>query len=496
MLRTHPIYALSFALLLYGCNSVCKLDPIDPPYTAMEAAIESIELADPIFQDAGMPDEWWLIFNDGQLSEFIETALAQSPNLQITANRINASLAIANRVRASLFPYMSLGADVSRQKLSETGVIPFPSGPAGSGTPVISVPVNPGAGLIPEYFTLYETELNFKYNLDFWNKNRNTYRAALGRMEADIAELAYSELQLAVQIAKVYFQLQVDYERERNLKTLVDNRKQYLELIQQRVSANVETELTVQTADFNLIDSNDLLLSVQGEIAVKQYQLMALIAGNFDEDIGDICVDLMPLPKVPMPHNLPLHLISRRADITAQIKLVESAGDLIEVAKAGFYPDFNLNAFFGFQTIHFAELFNWKSSFFNVDPAVSLPIFDGGRLIADLRKSEIDYNEAILQYNQLVIDAAKEVLESIAVVRNSWARLAEYKSKVEHQEEYNRLVSLRVAHNIGTGLDELTSQGNMLISKDQELLALGRTYNSLLDLINALGGGYDSDCRE
>lgn len=493
MPKRTPIYALSFIFLLYGCNPVCKLDPIDPPYEAMDAAIESIECSDPIFQDARIPEAWWLIFNDGQLSEFIETALSQNPTLQISANRINASLAIANRVRASLFPYISLGADVSRQKLSETGVIPFASGPAGSGTPIISVPTIPG-GLIPEYFTLYETELNFKYNFDFWNKNRNTYRAALGRMEADIAELAYSELQLAVQIAKVYFQLQVDYERERNLKELVANRKEYLDLVQQRVSANVETELTVQTADFNLIDSSDLLLSVQGEIAVKQYQLMALIAGDFDEDIGDISVDKMPLPKVPMPHNLPLHLISKRADISAQIKLVESAGDLIEVAKAGFYPDFNLNAFFGFQTIDFPKLFNWKSSFFNVDPAVSLPIFDGGRLIADLRKSEIDYNEAILQYNQLVIDAAKEVLESLAVVKNSFQRLGEYKSKVEHQEEYNRLVSLRVAHNIGTALDELTSGGNTLISKDQELLALGRMYNSILDLINAIGGGYDSDC--
>lgn len=495
MRHTIPVYTISFAFLLYGCNSVCKLDPIDPPYEAMESAIDDIECTDPIFQDAKMPEEWWLIFNDGQLNEFIETALAQNPTLQISANRINASLAIANRVRASLFPYISLGADVSRQKLSETGVIPFASGPAGSNTPVIAVPLIPG-GLIPEYFTLYETELNFKYNFDFWNKNRNTYRAALGRVEAEIAELAYSELQLAVQIAKVYFLLQVDYERERNLKALVENREQYLELIRQRVSANVETELTVQTAEFNLIDSNDLLLSIQGEIAVRQYQLMALVAGNFEEDIGDISVDRMPLPQVPMPHNLPLHLISKRADITAQIKLIESAGDLIEVAKAGFYPDFNLNAFFGFQTIHFPELFKWKSTFFNVDPAVSLPIFDGGRLIADLRKSEIDYNEAILQYNQLVIDAAKEVLESIAVVRNSVKRLGEYKSKVAHQEEYFRLVGLRVAHNIGTALDGLTSEGNMLISKDQELVALGRTFTSILDLINALGGGYDSDCGE
>ena len=490
-----PIYAFSLAFLLCGCNPICKLDPIDPPYCAMEDAIEAIECSDPIFQDAKMPERWWLIFNDRQLSEFIETAISQNPTIQMSVNRIYTSIAVANRAQSTLFPYISLGADVSRQKLSETGVIPFASGPAGSGTPVIDVPVNPGA-IIPEYFTLYETELNFKYNFDFWGKNRNTFKAALGRVEAEIAELAYSELQLAIQIAKVYFALQVDYEREKNLKVLVENRQQYLELVQQRVGANVETELAVQTADFNLIDSKDLLLSVQGDIAVKRYQLMALVAGDFDEDIGDISVDHMPLPKVPLPHNLPLHLISKRADIAAQIKLIESAGDLIEVAKAGFYPDFNLNAFFGFQTIHFAQLFKWNSTFFNVDPAVSLPIFDGGRLISELRKSEIDYNEAILQYNQLVIDAAEEVLESIAVVKNNWQRLTEYKSKVAHQEEYNRLVSLRIAHNIGTALDGLTAQGNMLISQDQELLALGRTYTSLLDLINALGGGYDSDCGE
>lgn len=489
-----PIYVLSI-FLLCSCNSVCKLDPIDPPYAAMEEAIEEIECTDPIFQDAKMPEQWWLIFGDGQLTEFIEDAIRQNPTLQMSVNRIYTSIAIADRVRSTLFPYISLGADVSRQKLSETGVIPFNTGPAGSGTPVIAVPIS-SAGLIPVYFSLYETELNLKYNFDFWGKNRNTYQAALGRVQAEIAELAYAELQLAIQIAKVYFALQVDYERERNLMALVENRKAYLELVEQRVGANVETELAVQTAEFNYIDSRDLLLSVQGDIAVKRYQLMALVAGDFDEDICDISVDQMPLPKVPMPHNLPLHLISKRADIAAQIKLIQSAGDLIEVAKAGFYPDFNLNAFFGFQTIHFAQLFKWESAFFDVDPAMTLPIFDGGRLIADLRKSEIDYNGAILQYNQLVIDAAQEVLESIATLRNNWQRLSEYQSKVAHQAEYNRLVALRVDHNIGTALDGLTAQGNMLISQDQELIALGRTYMSLLDLINALGGGYESDCGD
>lgn len=452
-----------------------------------EALERGVEEADNYITHEEIGEEWWLIFSDPQLADLIETAIEQNPSLQTAEMRIEGAFAMASLERSSLFPYISYGADVSRQKLSTTGVIPFTTGP---NSPAILAPVVPQ---IPIYFTLYETELNLNYHFDFWKKNRNQLEAALGRAQAEMAEFANAKLSISIAVAKAYFDWQIDDERIRNLEKLVENRRRYFELIQQRVEGHVDTELSLQVAEFNLIDSTDQLLQMVREREISQYELMALLGGEFTEQISSITQ--APLKQIPVPSDLPLHLIAKRPDITAQIWLIESADREVDVARAGFYPDFNLSSFFGFQTIHLPKLLQWPSSYFNVDPAMTLPIFDGGKLAANLDISQVNYNLAILHYNELVVEAAKEVLEALFVLRNSWERFSEYEKKWLYQQQYLELIELKAMNNIGSGLDLLVSEGDALITEDQRLIAKGRTLRAQLDLIHAIGGGYDS-CRE
>lgn len=486
-------YAILIILFSAGCRSSTSAVPINPPESAIEQAVEEAEVDNLIVRDEPIPEQWWLLFNDGQLNEFIEKAFVNNPTLQTAKVKILAAFYNASSIQSILYPYLGLGADVSRQKLSTTGVIPFNTGPPGSGTPVVQVPATPGGtGPIPEYFTLYETELNFRYSFDFWEKNRNTFRAAMGQFQANIAEEAYARLELGILIAGAYYKLQTNFQRELIAVEFVDNRQRYYDLIQKRIQRNIDTDLSLQIAGSNLSDAKDILLQIQREIAVSRVQLSAYLAGDFDEEVAVDDITLQALPKVPVPECLPLHLISKRPDITAQLWLIESADRLIDVAKAGFYPDFNLAGFFGFQTIHFSKWFMWPSTFFNIDPAMTLPIFDGGRLIADLRKSEVNYDLAILEYNRLVINAAKEVLEAIAILRNSWARLQEFDKRYAAQSELYRLTHLRTLHNLSSSLDDLVGEANKLVAQDQTIIALGTTIQAILDLIKSLGGGYDN----
>lgn len=482
--------------VISGCTSTTYVSSIDPPVQALEKAVEE-RSEDALFvKNTLIPQEWWLLFGDVQLNAFIQKALENNPILQKAKMQILAAAYNAASVESVLYPYLSWGANVSRQKLSETGVIPFNSGPSSSGAPSTDVPVTAGReSRMSEYFSVYETEINLKYSFDFWGKNRNIFRAALGAVQANVAEEAFARLQLAFLVADVYYKLQMNYKREELAKSLLDNRQRYFELVQRRVRANIDNDLSLQNAESNLFDTQESLLLIQGDIEVNRYQLMAHMAGNFDEEIGPLAIAQKPLPRVPLPENLPLHLISRRPDITAQLWLIESAGRQIDVAKAGFYPDFNLSALFGFQAIRFTELFKWPSSYFNIAPAVSLPIFDGGRLIANLRASEINYDLAILTYNDLVLNAAKEVLESLAILRNTWERLKAFERKFDSQSELHRLTSLRVSHSLNTSLDALSSQANRLIAQDQTVVAQGKTIHAILELIRALGGGYDN-CEE
>ena len=219
--------------------------------------------------------------------------------------------------------------------------------------------------------------------------------SALSEMYASAADEAFSRLMLSTSVAQVYMRLQTEYREKEIANALVENKLNYLDYSQKRLQNNLESAISINSAEASLAQARQLLQRIEATILVDEYQLKTYLAGNFEEEIVNSSIAERELPAVPLPQEIPLRLISRRPDIAAQIWLIESAGRQIEVAKAGFYPDFNLFALFGCQTIHLNKLFQWRSSDFNVDPAFTLPIFEGGRLVANWRGSEVNYNLAI-----------------------------------------------------------------------------------------------------
>ena len=483
---------LPFAALLAasaGCSSGYRAEPYELPSSAIEAAAEDAS-SDPLFKSArSIPEDWWILFNDDQLADFILKAFAMNPTLQIAQTKILQAAYNAELARAPLFPNLNFGADVASEKFSQTWLIPGPpTGLTGEKAALASI-----IPAFPIYFTQYTSNLQLTYDFDIWGKNRNTLRAAIGQVYANMADEIFSRLQLGISVAQAYYQLQIDYKRQEINQALVENQEKYLRLLNQRENTSLENKSPVLSTQANLSAAKQRLLQIQGDIAVKENQLRAYLADNFEEEINTIEIADQPLPQVPLPRDLPLHLIAYRPDITAQLWLIESAGKQIEVAKAGFYPDLNLSALWGFQTIHLSKLFNFPSStYYNVDPALTLPIFTGGRLMANLRGSEVNYDLAILQYNEMVLNAVHEVLDGLAVLRNSEQQLQEYKSQLDQQESLFKLTALRVSNNSNSGLDYLVSEQNMLTARDQELIALGNTIQAVLLMIRALGGGYDA----
>lgn len=483
-------YLITILFVLENCSSGNRALPLDPPVHALEVATQEAG-KDPLFEYTEiLSDEWWELFNDEQLTRFIKTAFARNPTLQAAQAKIYLAKAFADRARAPLFPNISWGGDILREKFSETGLIPF--GATGASA---SLPATGGSAGIPVYFTQYETELNLMYDFDVWGKNRFTLRAAVGEMQARIADEAFVRLQLGISVAQAYFQLQIYYKRQEYAQSLVENKAKYLELVKLRVKNHLEDEQGIQTAESDLADVKQRLLNIQGNIAIQEFMVKAYLADQFEEEIYQTPIVEQPLPKVPLPIDLPLNLIGRRPDIVSQLWIIESAGNQIRVAKAGYYPDFSLTGLFGFQTIHLKELFRWRSVFFNVDPAFSLPIFDGGRLDADLDRSEINYDLAIFNYNELVLNAARDVLTGLAVLQNSEQQLQQYKKMLGNQIKLLDLTRQRVDHNLSSDLDYLTSEEHVLTSYDQEATATGNTIQAVLTLIQALGGGYEN-CDE
>lgn len=474
---------LGIGLTMSACYMRCPPHCFDDlPSEALGYAVDDADASPAIAIGESLPEAWWELFGDEQLTAFVEQALSCHPTVQAAQARIEAAQAVADQARALLFPTITETTSAIYNQLSQTALVISNSAPPGS--PLIG----PG---IPFYFVLYSTAFNLNYDLDLWCKNRNSWWAALDQTSAKVADEAMVRLSLGVSVADTYLQLQILYDRRDIATAVVANRQRNVEYIQNRFGQNLENAMALEIAESDLATVQRALLAIDQAIALQEHQLQAYLADGFEVPIAKVSLVRRPIPRVPLPCDLPLHLLSRRPDITAQLWLLESARRQIHVAVAGFYPDFSITGLWGYQTIHAHKWFNPISMYSDIGPAFTLPIFQGGQLRANLRGREVDYDLAIIQYNQLILDAVQETLDGITLVTNSAEQLQKQADIAERQQRNYELSQLRLAHHLDAGVDTVPTELSMLQARDQELGALATNVRAILTLIKALGGGYD-----
>jgi NodT family efflux transporter outer membrane factor (OMF) lipoprotein len=186
---------------------------------------------------------------------------------------------------------------------------------------------------------------------------------------------------------------------------------------------------------------------------------------------------------------LPSELLGHRPDVVAARWRVESAAHGIKASKSDFYPTVNLSALVGNASGHLSDLFNSNSLLVQGGPAISLPIFDGGRLRNQLAKSNADYDLAVASYNQNLSSALREVADALQAMRSLDAQLASTQQARDAAQAAWELASMRYRAGIGTQLDVLAAQ-RPLLQFDQQLAALrAQRLGAAVDLDRALGGG-------
>jgi NodT family efflux transporter outer membrane factor (OMF) lipoprotein len=186
---------------------------------------------------------------------------------------------------------------------------------------------------------------------------------------------------------------------------------------------------------------------------------------------------------------LPSELLGHRPDVVAARWRVEAAGESIHVAKAAFYPAVNLNALVGLASGHLSDLFSGDAALVNGGPALSLPIFDGGRLRNSLAKTDAAYDMAVADYDQTLVGAVREVADAVQSARALESQLATLAQAREAAQSAYSVASQRYKAGLGTQLDVLAAQ-RPLLQFDQQIDALrAQRLQSTVDLQGALGGG-------
>jgi NodT family efflux transporter outer membrane factor (OMF) lipoprotein len=418
--------------------------------------------------------QWWQEFHNAELNRLIETALKDSPSLHAVAARLTQAEAVADFQAAEMLPSISASAEFHQRRFSATDFY----GPNGGKT----------------FTGAYIDPAVFRYHLDLWGKDKAALEAALGKERAQASELAMARLMLSTAIARSYIRLcsaEEDIELAHELSEQVAEKTQLAQLRWQR---GLTSQDLVYAAEQQLEAARQRETTVRSQAQVLRNRLSALVGQGPDWG-KNIHVDAIEAAgHLPQPESVSLGLLAHRPDVAAALWQVESAAQLIKVAKTNFYPDVNLVGFAGLRSLNLKDLFlsHGASVAYGMGPTVSLPIFEGGRLEAELKNQQAAYDAAAESYNVTLLAAVQQVADSLA----EWRLTLEHDAAQERALEASEAASELAGKRYKAGL----SNRDGIIEAEAALIQQRLTASELrsahllaaVGLIEALGGGYEN----
>jgi|KBSMisStandDraft_5_1062788.scaffolds.fasta_scaffold09370_4 NodT family efflux transporter outer membrane factor (OMF) lipoprotein len=416
-------------------------------------------------------DSWWSGYGDAQLDRLIAEALTGAPNIAVAEARLRRAQALAGIAEAATLPQVSANGSISEQKQSRNYLSPRAATPEG-------------------WNDYGRATLDFSWELDFWGKNRAAIAAATSETDASAADVAQARLVLATSIASAYAELARLYAALDTATAALEVRSKTADLFRQRYTNGLETLGSVRQVESRRAAAQADVLSLEEQLGLQRNRIAALMGAGPDRglEIARPQVDLAR--PFALPARIPAELLGRRPDIASARMRAEAADKRIDQARASFYPNVNLVAFIGYQSLNVSNLAKADSGVGSVGPAISLPIFDGGRLRNQLRSTEADQAEAVANYERTLVQALQEVADATLSQKALGGQLARTDESVDAAREAWRIQNNRYQGGLATYLDVLSAEDSLLSSMRVLSDLQSRSFALDVALVKALGGGY------
>jgi NodT family efflux transporter outer membrane factor (OMF) lipoprotein len=470
-LRPHPTL---LGLLAATALSACATLPPPAPARIAKAPASYATARSLAAPTRDWPtDAWWTSYADPQLDALMAEALAGSPTLAAAQARVRKAESLAAAAHAAELPRVSANGSVERQKQSYNLGIP--------------------PEFVPQGYNWYgRATLDFSWELDFWGKNRAAVAAAVSDARAAEADAAEARLMLSTNVAAAYADLARLYAERDVAERAASLQGETSKLVQSRVANGLDTLGEQRQAEAEPLQARADLGAIDEQIALTRNRLAALAGAGPDRGLSLTRPNVTGLKPLGLPAELAANLIGRRPDVTAARWRAEAAASRIHEARAAFYPDINLAAFIGTNALHLDKVFASGSDVGSVGPAISLPIFEGGRLRAGLKGAEADRDDAVASYDAAVAEAFRQVADVVASSRALQAQLADSRASLAASEDAYRIARLRYQGGLSTYPVVLLAEQGVLQRRrtvadlDARALALD------VQLVRALGGGFHS----
>lgn len=444
---------------------------------SQQAPAANVDTTLPVALKNGWPDsQWWKAYDDPQLNALIDSTLRNSPDMQVAEQRIQLAEAQAKAVEAQDGPEIDFSADVERQRMSAEGLMgPFAI-------------TDPAAGTTGPWYTNDTFGLTAGWNLDLWGKNRAEVTARIGAVKAREAEREQTRQLLASGVSRLYWEWQTQAALKTVLTQIETEQQNVITVDRQLYQNGLTSSVEGVETDIDSSKTEQQLNDVSGKMKVIEARLSALT--NAQSTALKLHTTKLPAVESQLPSQLGYSLLARRPDLQAAHWYIESSLSSIDAAKAAFYPDVNLIAFLQQDALHLSDLFRHSAQQMGVTAGLTLPVFDSGRLNANLDITKAQSNLTVANYNKAVVDAVNDVARAASQVE-TLAQKNQHQQQIEHDAQ--RVVGLAQARfNAGIIAGSRVSEAKIPALREQcnGLLLQGQWLDASIQLTSALGGGY------
>jgi NodT family efflux transporter outer membrane factor (OMF) lipoprotein len=467
--------------------------PDDPriPHASDPSTVDTLADPDP---------RWWKRFNDATLDTLIERAIAGNLDLQGAVLRIAAAREQSIAAGAQGLPQINASASVMREQLGVKGILQSQGvydkiDALGTNAARVRQGIDSATGPV----TLWQDGFDASWELDLFGRVRRSVESANAQTQAEIESRNDALVSLESEVARTYAQLRgAQYVKQITLAE-IDAEEKIVDLTREQARVGLTSQADVQSATAQLGSLQAQLPGLDAQIAQTMNGLAVLTGaapGTLDAELSASGAGVVPPVPPAVPVGLPSALARRRPDIRRAEAQLHAATAEVGVAVAQLYPDVSLTGQIGTRATSARYLAHWSSLFWSVGPSISLPIFQGGALRANVEIANAQAAQAALQYRQTVLSALQDVDNALVAYRTEQDHRAALVKTVEANRVSLELSTDSYRKGLTTFISVLDAERQLAQTREQLAQSTVSVTTDLIAVYKSLGGGWEDFADE
>jgi multidrug efflux system outer membrane protein len=425
--------------------------------------------------------KWWTEFNDPLLNALVERAVVSNLDIRLAEARIRESRALRAVTASDAWPRLETSGSYRRSRSSGNAFVAGEGGDAFLGG-------SNGAG------DLFRAGFDSSWEVDVFGGVRRSIEAADANVAASVEERRNALVTLLGDVAKNYIDLRGFQRRLAVARSNLQAQQETLDLTRVRFEAGLSSDFEVAQAEGQVNTTAAQIPALESALKASVHRLDVLL-GHQPGALWTEVSNEAPIPALPPQAHvgMPAELLRRRPDIRRAERVLASATAQIGAATADLYPRFSLTGAFGFQSVSASDLISAPSRFWSIGPRIVWPVFDAGRIRANIEVRNAQQEQALTVYEKTVLSAFEDVENSLVNYAREQVRYRALTDAVAANRRAVQMANELYTRGLVDFLNVLESQRSLYTSESE--LAQSETVmaSNLVALYKALGGGWETD---